>query len=156
MQSNRRRIGLRAVTLPLASLLLLGSVLAGDKSDPINKDAAGVALHGYDAVAYFTEGKAVKGNPQFQHEWMGAKWQFASAVNRELFVKEPAKYAPQFGGYCAWAVSNNYTYDADPQIWKIVNGKLYFNYNQLARFRWERDIPGRIKLGEQYWPQLHK
>jgi YHS domain-containing protein len=156
IQTSRRRKGLNAVTLTalLASLMLVA--LAGDKADSINKNADGVALKGYDAVAYFIAGKAVKGNPEFQFEWMGAKWLFASAANRDLFAKDPAKYAPQFGGYCAWAVSNNYTYDADPEIWKIVNGKLYLNYNQLARFRWERDIPGRIKLGEQHWPNLHK
>jgi YHS domain-containing protein len=107
-------------------------------------------------VAYFTEGKAVKGNAQFQYDWMGATWRFASAMNRELFLKNPTKYAPQYGGYCAWAVSNNYTYDADPALWRIVEGKLYLNYNRLARFQWERDIQGRIKLGDQYWPNLHK
>ena len=147
---------IRAITLALLSLLWSGNALADGKAEPINKNADGVALRGYDAVAYFTEGKALKGQPQWQHEWAGAKWRFASAANRDLFAKDPAKYAPQFGGYCAWAVSNNYTYDADPELWKIVNGKLYVNYNQLARFRWERDIPGRIKLAEQYWPQLHK
>jgi YHS domain-containing protein len=137
-------------------LLGLTTAWAQGKSDAINKDKAGLAIKGYDAVAYFTEGKAVKGDAQFQYDWMGAKWFFASAANRELFVKSPAKYAPQYGGYCAWAVSNNYTYDADPTLWRIVEGKLYLNYNRLVRFQWERDIPGRIKLGDQYWPNLHK
>jgi YHS domain-containing protein len=137
-------------------LLALTTALADGKADAINKDKAGLAIKGYDAVAYFTEGKPVKGDTQFQHEWMGAKWLFASAANRDTFAKNPAKYAPQFGGYCAWAVSNNYVYDADPTIWRIVEGKLYLNYNRLARFQWERDIPGRIKLGDQYWPNLHK
>jgi YHS domain-containing protein len=156
MQSSRRRRRFSAATLALLIVSLMMVALAGDKADSINKNSAGVALKGYDAVAYFAEGKAVKGNKEFQYDWMGAKWLFASAANRDQFAKDPAKYAPQFGGYCAWAVSNNYTYDADPEIWKIVNGKLYLNYNQLARFRWERDIPGRIKLGEQNWPNLHK
>jgi YHS domain-containing protein len=115
-----------------------------------------VALKGYDAVAYFTEGKAVKGRADFQHEWMGAKWHFSSAANRDLFAKSPEKYAPQFGGYCAWAVSNNYVYDADPTLWKIVDGKLYVNYNRLAQWQWSRDMANRIKKGHENWPGLHK
>jgi YHS domain-containing protein len=153
MNSSRRRM---IFNLSAFALLSWSMALAGDKADAINKSKAGLAINGYDAVAYFTESKVVKGDAQFQHDWMGAKWLFVSAANRELFAKNPAKYAPQFGGYCAWAVSNNYVYDADPTIWKIVEGKLYLNYNRLARFQWERDIPGRIKLGEQHWPGLHK
>ena len=155
-QSSRRRSWFSFVTLAALVVTMALAVTAGDKADLINKNSAGVSLKGYDAVAYFTEGKAVKGNSRFQYDWMGAKWLFASAANRDQFAKDPAKYAPQFGGYCAWAVSNNYTYDADPEIWKIVEGKLYLNYNQVARLRWERDIPGRIKSGEQNWPNLHK
>ena len=127
-----------------------------DKADPINKDSSGVAIKGFDAVAYFTTGKPVKGSQQFQYDWMGAKWHFANAANRDLFAKSPEKYAPQYGGYCAFAVSSNYVYDADPEIWKIVDGKLYLNYNRIARFRWEQDIPGRIKKADEYWPKLHK
>jgi YHS domain-containing protein len=143
----------------LAAALMTAPVFAAaakDKADPINKASGGVALKGYDAVAYFTEGKAVKGRADFQHEWMGAKWHFSSAANRDLFAKSPEKYAPQFGGYCAWAVSNNYVYDADPTLWKIVDGKLYVNYNRLAQWQWSRDMANRIKKGHENWPGLHK
>jgi len=146
----------RVMMLMVGLLFAALTASARDKVDSINKASGGVALKGYDAVAYFTEGKAVKGRSEFQHEWMGAKWHFVSAANRDLFAKSPEKYAPQYGGYCAWAVSNNYAYDADPEIWKIVDGKLYLNYNRLARWNWERDIPGRIKKGNENWPNLHK
>ena len=87
---------------------------------------------------------------------MGAKWWFASAVDREQFVKEPDRYAPQFGGYCAWAVSNNYTADGDPQAWKIVDGKLYVNYNKSVQKKWEQDVNKRIDNASQNWPALHR
>lgn len=156
MQTRKPNFHLIVSAIALLTVCLTVPARAQGKADPINKNGAGFALKGYDAVAYFTEGKAVKGNSQFQYEWQSAKWLFVSAAHRDLFAKNPAQYAPQFGGYCAWAVSNNYTYDADPEIWKIVAGKLYLNYNQLARFRWERAITERIKLGEQHWPNLHK
>ncbi|MCI0392003.1 MAG: YHS domain-containing protein, partial [Acidobacteria bacterium] len=96
--------------------------------DPVNKNLFGTALKGYDAVAYFKEGHPVKGKDEFRHDWMGAKWYFASVANRDEFAKSPEKYAPQFGGYCAWAVGHGYTASIDPQAWKIVDRKLYLNY----------------------------
>ena len=92
------------------------------------------AVGGYDPVAYFTEGKPVAGNSGITHQWKGATWRFASEKNRDLFKAEPAKYAPQYGGYCAWAVSQGYTAKGDPNHWKIVDGKLY---PQLRRERAE-------------------
>lgn len=156
MQSKSNKIG-QVVILALALMSVSMSVVWGQgKAEVVNKASGDVAIKGYDAVAYFKENKAVKGTSQFQFEWMGAKWYFSSAANRDLFVKEPEKYAPQFGGYCSWAVSNNYVYDADPEVWKLVEGKLYFNYNKSAQKKWEEDIPGRIKKGNENWPKLHK
>lgn len=126
------------------------------KAEFINKNASGVAIKGYDTVAYFQSGKAVKGLPEFQQEWNGAKWYFSSQANRDLFAASPEKYAPQYGGYCAYAVSENYTYDADPEIWKLVDGKLYLNYNSQAQGLWNQDIPGRVKKGDANWPGLHQ
>lgn len=143
-----------AIIALAASLAVAGQ--NKNKAEPINKGSDGVAIKGFDAVAYFTTGKPIKGSPQFQHEWMGAKWHFVNAANRDQFAKSPERYAPQYGGYCAWAVSNDYVYDADPEIWKIVDGKLYLNYNRFARFRWEQDIPGRIKKADENWPKLHQ
>jgi hypothetical protein len=85
---------------------------------------------GFDPVGYFEQNRPVKGSPAFTHQWHGATWQFESARTRNLFVSNLEKYAPQYGGYCAWAVSNNYTAAIDPEAWNIVNGKLYLNYSR--------------------------
>ena len=124
--------------------------------DPINKNIFGTALKGYDAVAYFKEGRPVKGLDEFRQDWMGAKWYFASATNRDEFARNPEKYAPQFGGYCAWAVAHGYTASIDPEAWRIVDGKLYLNYSKDVQKKWEADIPGFIKQGNENWPKLKK
>lgn len=115
-----------------------------------------LALSGYDAVAYFTESKAVPGKAEFEHAWQGARWRFASAANRDRFAAAPERYAPQFGGYCAWAVSRGYTASGDPTAWSIVNGRLYLNYSMKVRGQWEQDIPGNVAKGEANWPAILK
>lgn len=131
-------------------MLLAAPLLA----EPVNKNWRGLAIKGYDPVAYFTDGKPVEGSADFTHEWEGAKWRFASAESRDAFAKEPARYAPQFGGFCAWAVSQGYTADVDPEAWKIVEGKLYLNYNKKVQENWEKDASGNIAKGETNWPAL--
>ena len=118
---------------------------------PIN-DAPRATLKGYDAVAYFTEGRPVKGSQQYEYEWMGAKWHFSSAANRDIFAKNPEQYAPQYGGYCAYAVAQGVTADIDPEAWKIVDGKLYLNLSHPVAWLWKRDIPGNIAKGDKNWP----
>lgn len=113
-----------------------------------------VAVSGYDPVAYFTDGKPVRGDKRFAHTWNGAEWQFASAEHRDLFVADPVKYAPQFGGYCAWAISQNHTASADPTAWRIVDGKLYLNYDADVQKRWEKDVPGNISKAHNNWSGL--
>lgn len=120
----------------------------------VNKNSDGLALQGFDAVAYFKENLPREGKPEFTTEYNGAKWQFVSAENRDAFVKEPAKYAPQYGGYCAWAVSHGYTADIDPQTGKVVDGKLYLNYNPDVAQKWQQDIPKYINDGDQNWKNL--
>jgi YHS domain-containing protein len=119
---------------------------------PLVNSSGGVALKGYDAVAYFTEGKAVQGQAQFTFTWNGSVWRFASAEHRDLFMAMPEKYAPQFGGYCAWAVSQGYTADGDPEAWRMVDGKLYVNYSKRVQKRWEKDIRSNIAKGNANWP----
>ena len=112
------------------------------------------AIRGYDPVAYFTAGKPTKGNDQYKFEWEGAIFRFSSAENLELFKNQPSKYAPQYGGYCAYAVSNGYTASTDPNAWKIVDGKLYLNYSLGVHKRWLEDIPGRIEAADKNWPEV--
>ena len=124
--------------------------------EPVNKSSEGLALRGYDAVAYFQEGEAAEGRAEFAHEWNGARWLFKSAENRDAFARAPEEFAPQYGGYCSYAVSRGYTADADPRAWKIVNGKLYLNYNLDVRGLWEQDVPGNVRKGDGNWPQFLK
>ncbi|NEZ61489.1 hypothetical protein D0962_01645 [Leptolyngbyaceae cyanobacterium CCMR0082] len=115
-------------------------------------DNSGLAIRGTDPVAYFTQGGPVAGSSEFTYTWNNATWQFVSAENRDLFAANPAQYAPQYGGYCAWAVSQGYTASIDPNAWKIVDGKLYLNYSRGVQRRWEQDIPGHISNANANWP----
>ena len=151
--SGEKSARVAAATLVVATLFSFVRPAAA-AVDPVNKNLFGAALKGYDAVAYFKEGRPVKGKNEFRHDWMGAKWYFASAANRDEFAKSPEKYAPQFGGYCAWAVGHGYTAGIDPEAWKIVDGKLYLNYSKDVQKMWEQDIPGWIKKGNENWPKL--
>ncbi len=123
---------------------------------PVNTTFTGVAIKGYDPVAYFTASKPLKGSSDFAYDWNGAEWRFATAANRDLFKADPVKYAPQYGGYCAWAVSRGYTAGIDPEAWKIVNQRLYLNYSTKVQAQWSEDIPGNIAKAEENWPKLLK
>ena len=138
------------------ALIAATALIAREPVDAVNKNGSSVAIKGYDPVAYFKQGKPLKGNPSLTEDWMGAKWHFASPESRELFKANPTQYAPQFGGYCAWAVSQGYTASTDPAAWKIVDGKLYLNYNKSIQKKWEQDIPKYIENGNRNWPGLHK
>lgn len=116
----------------------------------------GVAIRGYDPVAYFTESAPVEGSSEFSHDWQGSTWHFSSAENRDLFSNDPEKYAPQYGGYCAWAVKEGTTASIDPAAWKIVDGKLYLNLNTDIQQQWQQDIPGNIAKADQNWPDVLK
>jgi YHS domain-containing protein len=116
--------------------------------------SGGVAIEGTDPVAYFTEGRPVEGSAEFSHQHAGVTWHFASAANRDAFAADPDRYAPQYGGYCAWAVSQGYTASTVPEAWRIEDGKLYLNYSKGVQSRWERDIPGHIAKADANWPGL--
>lgn len=124
------------------------------KVAPVNKTAEGIAIKGYDAVAYFLDGNPVRGNGEFTHAWRGAEWRFSSARHRDLFAGDPEKYAPRYGGYCAFAVSIGRTADIDPAEWTIVDGKLYLNLDTKTKKLWEQDIPGNIRKGDENWPRI--
>jgi hypothetical protein len=142
--------------LALILVITFGTApIAADGPVPaVSVDASGVALHGYDAVAYFSEHAAEKGDARFAFTWSGATWLFATAENRDRFAESPGSYAPQFGGYCSWAVSRNYTADIDPEAFDIVNGRLYLNYSKAVQLRWKLDRAGNIRKAEQNWPKL--
>ena len=112
------------------------------------------AIRGYDPVAYFTLGEATEGKAEFSSQWQGATWRFASADNLARFESDPERYAPQYGGYCAYAVSQGYTASIDPDAWSIVDGKLYLNYSSGVKRRWEKDVPGHIGAADKNWPEV--
>ncbi len=113
-----------------------------------------VAIGGYDPVGYFTESRPVPGSAAFTFRWNGATWRFASAGSRARFEANPAAYAPAFGGYCAWAISQNYIAPGDPLVWRIVDGRLYLNFNRRAQLLWETDLAGAIARGNANWPNV--
>lgn len=113
-----------------------------------------VAVGGYDPVAYFTDGRPVRGSTEHRITHQGYEYRFASAEHLATFRANPSRYQPQYGGYCAWAVANGYTAAGNPQNWRIVDGKLYLNYNDEIQTRWERDIPGFIRSGNANWPSV--
>ncbi len=139
----------------LAAVALLRITPAAEAAPPVYTGIVkGVAVGGYDPVAFFTDGKPAKGNKDLTTNYDGATWRFASAANRDAFQADPAKYAPQYGGYCAYAVSKGSTAKGDPQAWTIHNGKLYLNYDKRVRATWAKDIPGNVKKGDANWPAV--
>jgi YHS domain-containing protein len=112
------------------------------------------AVGGYDPVAYFREGKPVQGKKEFSHAWKGVTWRFANAKNLDDFKARPEAYAPQYGGYCAWAVSQGYTAKGDPSAWSIVDGKLYLNYSADVHKTWAKDASGNIVKADRNWPKV--
>lgn len=135
-------------------LLLIGLSFQVSAIEPVYSDFFGKAIKGYDTVAYFTQGKATKGDGDFTYEWNGGKWYFSTEQNLQEFIQNPEKYAPQYGGYCAWAVSNGYTAKIDPYAWHIHDGKLYLNYSKSVQSTWQNDIPGNIAKADSNWPHL--
>lgn len=148
------RCGFVAAGIVAGSLFLSPASLEAGESPVYTGFLSNLAVNGYDPVAYFKEGRPVEGTTDYSLEYMGAEWRFASAENQEAFRQNPERYAPQYGGYCAWAVAQGYTAKGDPMNWRIVNDKLYLNYNADIQTRWERDISGNIKSAEQNWPQI--
>lgn len=128
------------------------AIATANSQPPVNVSRGQLALRGYDAVAYWSSGQPTQGSTSFEHRWNGAIWRFASAANRDQFIKEPERYAPEFGGYCAYAVSRGYTADGDPNAWRIIDNRLYLNYSKRVHRLWEEDVPGNIAKGRKNWP----
>lgn len=159
MLTRRRLFAIGALSISGVGLtaggLAIGRALAQDKPTKpavFTGIVKGVAIGGYDAVAYFTDGRAVPGQPGISLEHEGAVWRFASEANRDAFKADPQRYAPQYGGYCAWAVASGYTAKGDPDAWTIADGRLYLNYNKSVQANWAKDIPGNVRKGDANWP----
>ena len=124
-------------------------------ADPsINVDKNDLAIGGYDPVAYFSDNKAKKGKSSYTAVHDGAIYHFSSAKNRDLFRKDAEKYAPQYGGFCAFGVTKHRKFTVDPKAWRIVDGKLYLNLNKKIQGLWVKDISGHIGSSEKIWPEI--
>lgn len=139
-----------------AAVLLMFSA-ASNAESIYTKFFSDVAVSGYDTVAFFTENKPVKGDKKYKAEYMGAEWYFSSEKNKSMFEANPDKYRPQYGGHCAWAVAaNNAKAPGNVEYWRIVDDKLYLNYNKDVQDKWIQDIPGFIEAANKNWPELGK
>src|SRR5688572_11145764 len=151
MGHTRRRVVVMGLLLAATAIALA----AAGRKPAVNASERGFAMDGYDPVAYVTDGRPVAGSSQFETKWNGALWRFASAAHRDAFRTDPERYAPQFGGYCAYAVSQGYTANGDPRVWKIVDGGLYLNYSASVQRNWEKDIRGYIAKADRKSTRLN-
>jgi YHS domain-containing protein len=146
----------------LIGLIVLGLIVAAAgarAAEPpdkrlVNVDRKGVALKGYDPVAYFTAGKPTKGDKAIAASYRGAIYWFSSAQNKQAFEADPAKYEPEFGGYCAYGASVDKLFDIQPDLWSIVDGRLMLQNSRKALGLWEKDVPGNLAKADANWPGL--
>ena len=116
----------------------------------------GVAIKGYDPVAYQTDNKALKGDAKFSATHNGVMFHFAGSANRDLFIATPEKYAPQYGGYCAFGVTKGYKADINPNAFAIIDGKLYLNYDTKVQTMWRKNTAGSITIANSRWRDVEK
>lgn len=148
----------RAVLRATGMLVLAGAALAGGmrpaRARIYTGFIDGTAVGGFDAVAYHSDGVALPGDPAITLEHEGATWRFASEANRTAFAADPDRYAPAYGGHCAWAMAQGYLAPGDPQVWRIEGGRLFLNASEGVHRRWLRDVPGFIARADAAWPTL--
>jgi YHS domain-containing protein len=156
MTRNPRRLGAQFLTAAAFAALLTAAGVAAAGQPPVYSASGNVAVKGADVVAYFTQRRPVIGKAQYATKWRGAIWRFSSAANLAKFKANPEKYAPQYGGYCAYAVSEGYTAKIEPEAWSIVGGKLYLNYSLGVRSLWAKNKQGRIQKANANWPGVLK
>lgn len=140
---------LRQIAAAIVVALTTSSAWAGEFFE---KD--GAALRGYDPVAYFTDQRPVKGSSEHRAEHKGSTFHFASKANRDAFAADPERYAPQYGGFCAYGVAGGYKAATDPAAYSIVDGKLYLNYNRSVQRQWSADVPGFVAKADRNWPTV--
>ncbi|MBO0932342.1 YHS domain-containing (seleno)protein [Fibrella aquatilis] len=144
---------MKTMILRICFFFLLAIPSAFAQQSPVFT-TGGKAIQGYDPVAYFTDGKPVQGDPTLTATYDGATWQFASAKNRDTFIADPARYAPQYGGYCAYGTSEGHKAPTEADAFTIDNGKLYLNYNTKVRTMWNKDRADRIRKADANWPAI--
>jgi YHS domain-containing protein len=150
--SFSRRAVLRGAALAALAALMPPLPALAAKAEFYTGLLSGTAVSSYDPVAYFDQGRPVKGSSSHSTEWKGVTWRFSSALNLAAFKADPERYAPRYGGYCAWAVSQGYTAKGDPRHWTVHDGRLYLNYSADVRETWSRDIQGNVAKGDANWP----
>jgi len=143
---------MKKLVLIITGVLFTTLSLYAQKSAVFEK--SGKAIRGYDPVAYFTDGKPVEGKEEFVYNWSNANWYFSSRQHLDLFKANPVKYAPQYGGYCAYGLSRGYKASTVPEAWTIDKGKLYLNYSLSVRNDWDKNRQERIQKADSYWPQI--
>ena len=156
MTVSRRFILAAALAAPVAALAGFYAASPATAAKPEIFAPGGKATRGHDPGPYFAAGKPVAGKPDFTHEWKGATWYFASAANRDRFRQDPERWAPQYGGYCAYGVAQGYAVKIEVDQWSVVDGKLYLNYNRSVQRTWKQDIPGYIRTADKNWPGVLK
>ncbi len=146
----------RTLLLVLVAILPLLSIKTAHAAEAeiFVNDGKAVALSGWDAVSFFASSGPTKGKPEYATKWKNANWQFSSAENLALFTGSPEKYAPQYGGYCAYAAANGSTAPGDPEAWTVYNNKLYINLSPSIRKLWLKDTDGNISKGDANWPAI--
>jgi YHS domain-containing protein len=137
-----------------AALLLFASIVPAFAGEFFEED--GVAIRGYDPIAYFAEMKPVKGSAEFHSEYQGSTFYFSTAANRDRFSLQPDKFAPQYGGYCAFGMAKGYKAVIDPAAFTVVEDKLYLNYSESVRSKWKLDVPGYIRQANANWPDVKR
>lgn len=151
---TRRTFLTTAAALSTGAAMTSLTALPAFAAKPAYYAKDGVVIGGYDPVAYFTDAKPVKGSADHALDWDGATWHFASAANKDAFMADPAKYAPQYGGYCAYAVSKGATAKTEPEAWHIVDDKLYLNFDLDVQKVWLQDVPGNVAKANANWPAV--
>jgi hypothetical protein len=144
--------------ITLAAIAFVASIIVAEPTwaagPDVNATITGLALRGYDPVSYFADSKPVMGDFTITADYNGATYRFSSAEHKTMFEENPAKYVPQYGGFCAFGTAQGYKVDGDPNVWKIVGSKLYLNLAPAVADRWVADIPGNIKSADKNWSSI--
>jgi YHS domain-containing protein len=152
LQMKRLMFSPNSIRRTVVVLVLAVSAAGASAGEYFEKN--GIALRGYDPVAYFKSGQPVRGTAAYTAEYRGSTFQFASQANRDAFVADPARYAPQYGGFCAFGAAGGYKAAIDPTAFSVVNGKLYLNYDRAVQKEWSKDVPGFIAKADRNWPTV--